>query len=426
MPIFILLLLLVIGTPIGAAFALVVIFNADKWSIDPFSLAALPYETITSFPLLAIPLFLLVGELMNRGGLITQLIAICDMFLRKVRASLGHIMILASAMMSAITGSSVATVAAIGSTIGPEMTKRGYPVGYVAALNAASGLLGVLLPPSIPLILYGSIVGVSITKLFIASIVPGIMIIIVFAIIHMFLSRRVLTNGVETEIAEIKSSVAPALNKCQIFIAAIPALFLPVLVLGGIYTGIFTPTEAAGVACLYALLITLLARNTDNKTIRNIFVRAAISSAAILVIISFTSIFNRAMILEQIPQDIAELTIGFTENPIVFLLLVNLALLVIGMFMETNAATLLMGPLLAPAAMKYGIDPVHFGIILVTNIEIGLLTPPLAANIYVAARTNNARLKDIVRYVPWFLGGAILIQLLITFVPILTTWHQYL
>jgi tripartite ATP-independent transporter DctM subunit len=201
-------------------------------------------------------------------------------------------------------------------------------------------------------------------------------------------------------------------------------MLLPVLVLGGIYSGVFTPTEAAAIAALYALAMTMLARTLRFAELKGVFHRAALSSAAILVVIGFTSVFNRAMVLQQVPQDIAAFAAGATESAIVFLLVVNLVLLVIGMFMETNAATLLMGPLLAPAAARFGIDPVHFGIILVTNIEIGLLTPPMAANLYVAARTNNVPVMSLLRYLGWFLGACLVVMALITFMPALPLWYR--
>lgn len=421
-----LLALLVLGVPIAVAFSLIVIVKADDWNIDPFSLAALPFDTVSNFALLAIPLFLVVGELMNQGGLVKQLTAVCDTVISKVRAPMGHIMVLASALMGAITGSSVATVAAIGSTVGAEMRKRGYPNGYTAALNAASGLLGVLIPPSIPLILYGAIVGVSITNLFIASIVPGIITMVIFSVIHAIISKRVLPKGQEVlSDNEIAERVQDEKRKTSVVFKALPALMLPILVLGGIYSGFFTATEAAAIAGVYALAVTLVSRKIGVTGYRKILEQTVLASAAILAIIAFTSIFNRAMVLEQVPQSLASAASDFTSDPLVFLLVVNLVLLLIGMFMETNAATLLMGPLLAPAAMKYGIDPVHFGVMLVTNIEIGLLTPPLAANLYVAKRTNNASLTSMFRYVFWFLLGTLIMLAMITYIPALTTWYQY-
>lgn len=419
--------LLVVGVPVGVAFALIVMANANAWNIDMASLVSIPYDTVSNFPLLAIPLFLLGGELMNRGGMIRQLTAVCDVLITRSKAPLGHVMIAASALMGAITGSSVATVAAIGGTVGKEMNQRGYPRGYTAALNASSGLLGVLIPPSIPLILYGSIVGVSITQLFLASILPGIVMMIAFFIVHTALARRVLQNGQERlpSVATVADgTTVKTASRRSVFIKAFPALMLPVLVLGGIYSGVFTPTEAAAIAGVYALLVTLAGRITKVGDLGGIFGRAALSSASILVIIGFTSIFNRAMVLEQIPQTIATLAIDITASPILFLAVVNLVLLLVGMFMETNAATLLMGPLLAPAAAKFGIDPVHFAIILVVNIEIGLLTPPLAANLFVAARTNQAELVDLLRHLGWFLVATLCVLLLITYVPQLSLWYR--
>ena len=429
MIVFLLLLLLVIGVPIIATFALVVVLNASEWNIDPYSLASMPFDTVSNFALLAIPLFILVGELMNRGGLVAQLTAVCDLFMKRMQAPMGHIMIIASAMMGAITGSSVATVAAIGGTIGQQMRKRGYPAGYSAALNAASGLLGVLLPPSIPLILYGAMVGVSISELFIASLVPGILFIFACALVHKFLAPRVLPGGKEIpqdEADSVSGAVSPTLPKKQVLLHALPAMILPVLVLGGIFSGIFTATEAAAIAALYALAVVLLARKTSPSDMMKILEHAALASAAILAIIAFTSIFNRAMILEQVPQSITGLATSITTDPLLFLLAVNVALLLIGMFMETNAAVLLMGPLLAPAAASYGFDPIHFGVMLVINLEIGLMTPPLAANLYVAQRANGAKLSEMFRYVLWFLLGALIVLAMIAYIPFLTTWCQYL
>ena len=424
-----LIFILLLGVPVGVAFTLLVMVNAERWNIDWSVLPSITFDTITVFPLLAIPLFLLGGQLMSHGGLIRQLTAVCDALIGRLQAHLGHVMVLASALMGAITGSSVATVAAMGSTVGKEMIERGYSPGYTAALNASAGLLGVLIPPSIPLILYGSIVGVSITELFMASIGPGIVMMLAFMIVHASLARRVLPGGKEKPAVvhpgkPNRDPEATPTKRTNVFVSAVPALMLPVLVLGGIYSGIFTPTEAAAVAAVYALMITLVSRSVAVRDMEKIFLSAALSAAAILVIIGFTSIFNRAMVLEQVPQSIATWAVTVTDSPMVFLLVVNVILLVVGMFMETNAATLLMGPLLAPTAAKYGIDPVHFAIILVTNIELGLLTPPLAANLYVAARTNRVPIIDLLRNLGWFLAACLVVMAMITYVPQLPLWYR--
>lgn len=423
-----LLFLLVLGIPIAASFSLIAIFNANNWNIDYFTIAAMPFDTISNYALLAIPMFILVGELMNRGGLVAELTSVADLIMSKVPAKMGHIMVVASGLMGAITGSSVATVAAMGGTVGIEMQRRGYPSGYAAALNASTGLLGVLIPPSIPLILYGAIVGVSITNLFIAAIVPGILFAVMFSVIHIYYAKRVLPGGKELtpdrDTLGFDDSNRP--NKLTIIRNAIPTLLLPILTLGGIYGGILTVTEAAAVAGVYAFLIIIFKKEISFKSIKTILINAVLVSAAIMAIIAFTSIFNRALILEQVPQLLAATISEATENPLLFLLLVNIVLIPIGMVMETNAATMLMGPLLAPVALAYNIDPVHFGIILVTNIEVGLLTPPMAANLYVAQKANSARLTEMLRYTWPFLAGSVLMLMMITYVPALTEWYKYL
>ena len=417
-----LFVLLGLGVPVGIAFSLIIVTRADAWNVVVDFVAQTTLDALLIYPFLAIPLFILGGELMTRGGLTQKLVDISKRVLGWTHAPLGHIMIGASAMMGAITGSSVAAVAAIGRAIGPEMLARGYLPGYVGALNASAGLLGVLLPPSIPLILYGSAVGVSITQLFMATLLPGMLFLAAFMITHSLRAKHVLEGGRERALASDRH-MHLTLRQA---ISALPALFLPILVLGGIYSGLFTPTEAASIAALYALLFMLFNRAARQRDIGDAFVKAAISAAAVLFIIGFTTIFNRALTLEQVPQMIAGLAISYTENPLVFLLMVNLALLVVGMFMETSAAVLLMGPLLAPAAVQYGIDPVHFGIVLVVNIEIGLLTPPLAANLYVAALTNRIAILPLIRQVGWFLLACLTCLVLITYIPQIALWYRYL
>ncbi|ROO33027.1 TRAP transporter large permease [Salinisphaera orenii] len=414
--------LLLLGAPIGIAFSLAILLEADDWFINLDYVAQTTLDTLLNYPLLAIPLFILSGELMNRGGLTRRLIRISRRIFGWSSAPLGHIMIGSSALMGAITGSSVATVAAIGRAMGPDMLEAGYRPGYVGALNASAGLLGVLLPPSIPLILYGSAVGVSITQLFLATLVPGFVFIVVFMSVHALRSATVITDGREAA-ADHQSHTGISLAGAA---SSLPALLMPLLVLGGIYSGIFTPTEAASVAAIYAFVYLLLGRVARFADALTGFTQAAASAAAIMFVIGFTAIFNQALTLEQIPQQIAAYALSLTDSTLLFLLLVNLTLLLVGMFMETSAATLLLGPLLAPAAAEYGIDPVHFGIIVVVNIEIGLLTPPLAANLYVAALTNRLPLMPLLKEVLWFLAAGLICLLLTTYIPQLSLWYRYL
>lgn len=420
-----LLALLLTGVPLGIAFTWVVFVNKEAWAFDWVSMPSTVFYALQSFPLLAIPLFIFGGELMNRGGIVKTMIELSDTLLAKVRAPMGHVMVVASTMMGLMTGSSLATVAAIGRAVGPEMLRRGYPAGYVGALNAATGLLGVLLPPSIPLILYGAAVGVSITELFIASALPACVVIVLYMLTHSLLARRVLANGMEIQGVPVESGKALVKKSVRrVFMAALPALVLPAIILGGIYSGLFTPTEAAAVAVFYALALAVCKKMMPVSVFKEVLLRACLTSSAVLFVIGFTSIFSRAMIFEQVPQQIAAWATSFTDSPLLFLLLVNLALLVIGMFIEITVGVILMGPLLAPAAMQFGIDPVHFGLIVVFNLEIGILTPPLATNIFVAAQANKIPVVQIFRHIGWFLAVLLLVLGMLTYWTDFVMWYR--
>lgn len=420
-----LLFLLILGIPIGFTFALSGFLGSYLADLPLGIVSSTPYYAIASFPLLAIPFFILAGELMNRGKLIDKLVDIVEVFMSWLPGRLGHVTLVSSAFLGAMTGSSVATVAAVSSSIGGRMMAKGYKRGYVAALTGSSGLLGVLIPPSIPLIVYGSAVGVSVSNLFLATIVPGIMMTLIFMLVHWFNAPKVLDKSGEGK-QEISSSFdRNQLKKApKLFLKSLPALILPIIVLGGIYSGITTPTEAAAIAGVYAILVIVLGKMIKVIELPDIFYQATILSVSIMVIIAFASVFNKIMTLMQVPQTIATFTTTITENPLLFLLFVNLLLFLVGMFMETNAAVLLMSPLLYPAAMSFGIDPVHFGIILVTNIQIGLITPPMASNLFVSARINKSSIPEMWPYIIRFLVPSIIGLLIITYFPAVSLWWK--
>ncbi|HJX79313.1 TRAP transporter large permease [Glutamicibacter sp.] len=426
-----LLFLLIVGVPIGFGFAIAGIAGAGAAGIPAGIVGNAPFFAVASVPLLAIPFFILAGELMNRGKLIDRLIDVADSLLSWLPGRLGHVTTVSSAFLGAMTGSSVATVAAIGSSVGERMVRSGYKRGYVAALVASSGLLGVLIPPSIPLIVYGATAGVSVSELFIATLVPGLIMTVAFMLVHALSLRSVYNPATATLGGMGSPGPGATMTRTEIVtpfktkvIRALPALIMPVIILGCIYTGVTTATEAAAIAGVYALLVILIGRMVKLKDVPSIFYRAAVVSGAILVVIAFTSIFNKVLTLMRVPQDLADFTVGLTDNPMTFLVFANILLFLVGMFMETNAAVLLMAPLLFPTAMEFGIDPVHFGIILVTNIEIGLITPPLAANIFVSLKVNKATLPETLRYIWPFVLCAICVLMLITYIPALTLWWK--
>lgn len=421
---FSLLALLLAGAPIGMAFALAAFQYGFVSGVPATSLASIPYESVNSFPLLAIPLFLFMGELMQRGDLANQIFTTVNRAVGWLRYSVGYVVIGTCAFMGAITGSSVATVTAVGKIITRPMLDRGYPIGYVGALAASAGLLGVLIPPSIPMIIYGSTASVSVTTLFLSAFVPGLFFVIAFAAAHRWMAPRILRGtpgacGREDISADGLSRGRAPLRQTT------PALLLPVVVLGGIYGGILTPTEAAMAGCLYALVAFAVKHGARLPEYKSAISAGAVSAAVVLAILAFASLFNRVLILQDIPNQIASVALSVTASPTVFLLLVTLVMFVIGMLMETNTAVLLMAPLFAPVAKRYGIDPLQFGVLLVTVIEVGLLTPPMAANVFVAAKTTGAPIPALLRYIWPFLVAAIAVVMLILFVPALTTWPNH-
>jgi len=420
-----LLALLLIGAPVGMAFAVAAFQYAVLVGIPISTLASIPYEAVNSFALLAIPLFLFMGELMQRGALADQIFGTVNRAIQRFRYSVGYVVIGTCAFMGAITGSSVATVSAVGKIITKPMRERGYPLGYVGALTASAGLLGVLIPPSIPLIIYGSTAGVSVTTLFLSAMVPGIVFVLAFAVTHRVMAPRVLANGSETEPDTGHRALGDRTSQVSLK-GALAALALPVIVLGGIYGGIVTPTEAAAVGCVYALVSFALHHRTDWSPYRAAIVGGAVSAAVVLAILAFASIFNRALVLQDVPNQLAIMALGVTTDPHVFLLSVTLVLFLMGMFMETNTAVLLMAPLFAPVAQRFGIDPLHFGVLMVTVIELGLITPPMASNVFVATKATGASIPALMRHLWPFLLSAVVIVFVILFLPQLTTWPNLL
>jgi len=367
------------------------------------------FTSVDSFPLMAIPFFILAGTLMEYGGISKRLIALANALTGHLPGGLGIVTIVAAMFFSSISGSSAATTAALGSLLIPAMIRRGYHPNFAGATQAVAGELGIIIPPSISMVLYGVTVSVSIGDMFLAGIVPGIL-------IGLFL---ILTVYILAKMRDYKPEPRKSLRELlKAFREAFWALLMPVIILGGIYGGWFTPTEAAGVAVGYAMLVGFfIYREIKWKQLAEIFLQSAVTTATIMFIISSAGLFGWIITRENIPKQVAEFFISISDNPYVFLLLVNLFLLVVGMFMETNASLIILAPLLVPVAVQLGIDPVHFGIIMIVNLALGMCTPPVGVNLFISAQLARIRLDQItVGILPYYVTLLITLMI-ITYVP---------
>ncbi|PSL15383.1 TRAP transporter large permease [Shimia abyssi] len=408
-----LFVLLLLSVPIGICLGLatmIVMLLVD--GTPPLVLLARSVVTgADSFPLIAVPLFILAGDLMQHGGMSRRLVGFANSLIGHIRAGLAYVNVLACVFFAAISGSSPATVAAIGSNLIPEMEKVGYTRRFSSALTASAGMIGVMIPPSIPFIIYGVTAEVSIGKLFLAGVVPGVL----FAVMFMAIARLLLRN--DRDIADSTTSFSKAAVKTS-FRESIWALLVPVIILGGIYSGVFTPTEAGAVAVVYALLVGLFVYGDITiSELPQVFADSARTSGAILVLVIMATAFGRLITIARIPSDIALSLTNLSDNPIIILLLINLLLLVIGMFMETISSIIIMTPILLPVATAVGVDPIAFGVIITVNLAIGFCTPPLGVNLFVASGISGVSIEKLSKSILPFFFGMLILLFLITYVP---------
>lgn len=364
-----------------------------------------------SFPLIAVPLFILAGDLMQHGGMSRRLVAFANSLIGHIHSGLAYVNVLASVFFAAISGSSPATVAAIGSNMIPEMEKVGYTRRFSGALTASSGMIGVMIPPSIPFIIYGVTAEVSIGKLFLAGVVPGIL----FAIMFMVIARMLLRG--DTDVQESTTEFS-RVGVWKSFRESIWALLVPGIILGGIYSGIFTPTEAGAVAVVYAAFIGVFVYGDLRLVdLPEVLANSAKTSGTILVLVIMATAFGRLITLAQIPADLSNTITSLSSNPIIILLLINVLLLVIGMFMETISSIIIMTPILLPVTLALGIDPIAFGVIITVNLAIGFCTPPLGVNLFVASGISGVSIEKLSRAILPFFVGMLVLLMLITYVP---------
>jgi C4-dicarboxylate transporter DctM subunit len=405
-----LLMLFLINVPVAVALGLasmIVLMVQDN--VPLMVIVQKMFTSTDSFTLMAVPFFILAGKLMESGGISKRLINFSSTLVGSLHGGLAMVSIVTCMFFAAISGSAAATTAAVGSILIPAMVKRGYDKSFSTAIQAAGGTIGVMIPPSVPLILFGVIAGASIGDLFIAGIIPGVFVGMSLILVAYFISRK---RGYGKEEKSSLKEVASA------FKSAILAILMPVIILGGIYGGIFTPTEGSVVAVVYGLIVGLLIyKEIKWKDLPEIFISSAITSSVILFIISCASIFGFLLTREQIPAQISEGMLGITSNAIMILLIINVILLIVGTFLETSAAIVIMAPILVPIASAAGMDLVHFGVIMVVNLAIGMITPPVGINLFVASNIANIRLEHIVRAIMPFIIVLIIDVLILSFMP---------
>ncbi|MGI6034499.1 MAG: TRAP transporter large permease [Limnochordia bacterium] len=406
--------LLFIGAPIGFTLgitALLCLLRLD----NPVLLKLIPqrfFAGIDSFPLMAMPFFMLAGDIMNQSGITERLVGFTNTLVGHLRGGLAHVNILASVFFAGITGSAVADTAALGSILIPAMSEAGYSTPFSAAVTAASSVIGPIIPPSIIMVLYGSIMGVSIAGLFAAGVVPGLLFGLALMIPAGIISKkRDYPIGYKrATLGEIWAS----------FKESFLALIMPILILGGILGGVFTPTEAAAVAVFYACLVGFFVFKTLKvQDLPRMLLHTSSVMGMIFLIMASASILGWLLASERIPELVSRLVLSISTNPHVVMLLINLFLLFVGMFMDIGAALVILAPILAPLAISVGVNPLHFGVIMTINLNIGLITPPLGACLFVACGISRLKLEDVVPDLWPFILAEVAILFLITYVPII-------
>ncbi len=407
--------LLVIGSPIAIAlgastFATLVLFT----DINPIEISSMMFEKIEHYSLMAIPMFILAGQLLSKGSSASRIIEFAKSVVGHMPGGLPMAAIFASIIFAAVSGSSPATVVAIGSIMFGAIQEAGYPKKYAIGTIATAGSLGILIPPSIVMIVYGVTAEVSIGKLFMAGVIPGIMIGAMMMVVTYIGAKRL---GFK------RTTPEPFKVRMKKMGDASWALMTIIIVIGGIYGGIFTPTEAAAVATAWAFFVSMfIYKDIKWSNIYTIFLESAKTSAMIMFIIANAMLFAHFLTLENVPQTITNTLMAWDVNAIMFLMLVNILLFFAGDFMEPSAIIMIMVPLLLPVAVALGIDPIHFGIVVVVNMELGMITPPVGLNLFVTSGITGTSLKDVVVYsLPWSM--TILVGLmLVTYIPIISLW----
>ncbi len=404
--------LLALGVPIGITlgFSGLAGLYLMGSGVSMFSMAPLQYFSgLDMFTLMAMPFFILAGELMNSGGITTRLVRFANILAGNLRGGLAHANIIASVFFAGLTGAAVSDTAAIGTMLIPAMEKDGYDLDFSAAVTAASSIIGPTIPPSNMMVLYGSLMNVSIAGLFAAGFLPGLLLAGLLMVISGIIAhRRGYPCGKKTTLKEklvgIKDAIIP--------------LLMPVIILGGILSGMFTPTEAAAVAVFYALIIGFFVLKTVKvRDLKPMLVKTARITGVVFLIIGAASILSWVLAINQIPEAIAKFLLDTTGNPKLILLMILILMLIVGMFMDIAAALIILGPILHPIAVNMGMDPIHFGIVMVLSLNMALMTPPVGACLFVACSISKLTLAQLSRAIWPFIVVEIATLFIVAYVP---------
>jgi tripartite ATP-independent transporter DctM subunit len=404
--------LLIIGAPISVSIGVssaLAMFSIVSFDNGLLASAQRMFSGMNSFTLLAIPFFILAGVIMNNGGIAIRLINCAKVLSGRLPGSLAHTNIVANMLFGSISGSAVAAAAAVGSTMSPLQEKEGYDRKFSAAVNIASAPTGMLIPPSNTLIVFSLVSGgTSIAALFMAGYIPGILWGLACMVVAYFMAKK--KGYKSSERVTFKQGV-------RVFLDAIPSLLLIVIVIGGIIKGVFTATEGSAIAVVYSLFLSFVYRTIKVKDLPRIFLESTRTTAIVIFLIGVSSIMSWVMAFTNIPGIIADALLAATDNLLVILLIMNIVLLIVGTFMDPTPAVLIFTPIFLPIALSFGMDPVHFGIMMVFNLSIGTITPPVGPVLFVGARVANLKIEDVIKpLIPFFLV-TVVVLMIVTYIP---------
>jgi len=406
-------LTIMLGVPITFALGLVSLAGLLIKGLPPIVLVQRLFTAVDSFPLVAIPLFILAGALMSEGGVSRRLVRLADALVGHLPGGLAMVVIVATAFLSAVTGSAIAAAAAIGGIMIPALTSQGYSPRFSAALVASAGTMGPIIPPSIPLVIYGVITGTSIAKLFLSGFVPGILMAIALSVPAYFTSVKCGYRGRAT-----KASLREVLDALK---DAFLPLLSPIIIIGGILGGFFTATESAVVAAAFTFVLGFFFyRELKLSDLPRVFRDTAVSTGTVLIVLGTASVFTWFLTVQQAPKAITEFLMSVSQSKLVLLMLINVILLFVGTFIDTISALTIFTPLFYPVALRFGVDPIHLGMIIAVNLTIGMITPPLGVCLFVSSNIAKVTLSEMLNDLKPLLLALLVVLVLVTYIPEIT------